>query len=188
MQGNLLMNKRQETDAVRRAISGDPGAWEQLYHHHKPTVHAWCWQMTRNPADADELTQEIFMRAFLGLSRFRKQAKLKTWLYRVTVNCVLMHRRKPHHRELSHDVASMNKDDFGTTADVCDSISGPTIERLILQQAMDGLPIEKRAVFVLHEFFGMTHREIGRRLSLSVANSKCRLRRARLNLRQALAS
>src|SRR5690348_12308438 len=99
------MSDVQETDLIDRVSKGDDRAWQQFYREHKPIVHSWCWKMTHNPADADDLTQEVFLRTFLRLSTFRRQAKLRTWLYRVTVNCVLMYRRRPQWREISWEGA-----------------------------------------------------------------------------------
>lgn len=81
-------------DIVNLAKKGDPEAWDNLYRRHRSTVHSWCWEMTRNSADADDLTQEVFLRLFLGLATFRGTAQLRTWLHRITVKCVLMHWRK----------------------------------------------------------------------------------------------
>jgi RNA polymerase sigma factor (sigma-70 family) len=100
-----------------------------------------------------------------------------------------MYKRKPQQREVSWDGARANGDRSLTLSAELDHFpSTPNIDRLILQEAIQKLPRHKRAVFMLHEVSGMTHREIGKKLNLTVENSKCRLLRARMKLRQALAS
>jgi RNA polymerase sigma-70 factor (ECF subfamily) len=180
------MTRLQETETIQRASTGDSAAWEQLYYQHRPSVRSWCWQMTHNSADADDLTQEVFLRFFLGLATFRHEAKLRTWLYRVTVNCVLMYRRKSQAREVA--CGSLMNDDgsFHNKPEFLTRISTPNIDSLVLRQAIDTLPIERRSVLVLHDISGMSHGDIAERLCLSVENSKRRLRRARLQLRGVL--
>ncbi len=80
-----------EAELIRRAQHGDGGAFGFLFEKHKARVYALCLRMTRNTAEAEDLTQEAFLHVFRKLAAFRAESALSTWLYRVTVNTVLMH-------------------------------------------------------------------------------------------------
>jgi RNA polymerase sigma-70 factor, ECF subfamily len=84
-------------DAITRAQRGDPAAFESLYKAHSRRVYSVCLRMIRNPADAEDLTQQAFLQVFRKIGTFRGESGFSTWLHRVTVNVVLMHlrRKKP---------------------------------------------------------------------------------------------
>src|SRR5215467_10784481 len=81
-------------DLVRRAQHGDTDAFSSLFRLHRERVYAVCLRMTRNPAEAEDLTQEAFIQVLRRISLFRGDSAFSTWLYRVAVNTVLMHFRK----------------------------------------------------------------------------------------------
>ena len=180
-------NETTEAEMMRRASSGDQEACERLYHRHSSSVRSWCWRITRNVADAEDLTQEVFMRLFVKLPTFRHESTLRTWLYRVAVNCALMHLRQRKRAAISlpgifelETAMSVGK------LKLQNSTPTSASERLMISQAVDTLPFGKRSVFIMHDISGFSHKEIAECLSLSIENSKCRLRRARLELRSAL--
>jgi len=129
-----------ESEAIRLACNGDPGAFERLYGSHIRRVHRMCARMTGNPSEAEDLAQEVFLRVFLTLHSFRGESSFSTWLYRLTFNVVLMGIRKKRHSEISLD------------AQVEEGISRPVIElsadarlsampdRINLNRAIDRLP------------------------------------------------
>lgn len=181
------MDSMHEADLINRARTGDAVAWDRLYRQHKASVESWCWQMTHNHADAEDLSQEVFTRLFLHLTGFRGRAKLRTWLYRITLNCVLMCKRKARHRQILLDRGVTSGNSLLTlSTGVSRFTSTPNVEALIVQQAIQKLPTQKRAVLLLHEVSGLSHREIGRKLNLTIENSKFSLRKARLELRDNL--
>ncbi len=83
-----------EAEAIRQAKEGDPAAFERLYKKHSRHVYCLCLRMIRNPAEAEDLTQQAFLQVFRKIGTFRGDSGLATWLYRVTVNVVLMHLRR----------------------------------------------------------------------------------------------
>jgi len=89
--------ERSEGEAIARARHGDAGAFEYLYKAHCRHVYSVCLRMIRNPAEAEDLTQQTFLQVFRKIGTFRGESGFSTWLHRVTVNVVLMHlrRRKP---------------------------------------------------------------------------------------------
>jgi len=179
----------EEMYMICRAREGDAGAYEHLYREYAATVRSWCWHMTRNTADADDLAQEVFMRLFLSLPTFKCKSKLRTWLYRVAVNCALMQLRQRKRRIPSLSAILPREADRDNAEPRLDPIVPPSArERVIMMQAVNALTPAKRSVFIMHDMSGFTHKEIAQHLRLSLEGSKCRLRRARIELRSVLAA
>ena len=107
---NRVSYTYQNPDAslVKRAQQGDAEAFEALFRAHKSMVYSVCWRMTTNLAKAEDLTQDVFLQVFRRLSTFRSDAAFSTWLYRLTVNTVLMHFRKKRVEEVSLDQTERN--------------------------------------------------------------------------------
>jgi len=171
-----------ERDLVERAVGGDVEAFEELYRVNVGRVYALCLRMAGDPALAEELAQEAFVRAWQKLSSFRGASAFSTWLHRVTVNVVLGHRRSATRREAR--VRSVG-DDF--PRDVAGRQPGMA-ESIDLERAISSLPDGARMVFILHDVEGFRHREISRSMGIAVGTSKAQLHRARKLLRKALTS
>jgi RNA polymerase sigma factor (sigma-70 family) len=173
-----------ETEMMHRACNGDQDAYERLYHRHLPSVRAWCLRITRNFADAEDISQEVFMRLFLKLPAFRRESSLRSWLYRVAVNCALMHLRKRGQPSPSLEaVLEVETSLLAVKLDRRNTSTASASQGLIIDEAVGALPLKKRSVFILHDVSGFRHKEIAERLSLSIESSKSRLRRARRELR-----
>src|SRR5436190_117178 len=84
---------------ARAVASGDIGALGELYVKHYRQVYAVCFNMTRNPAEAEDLTQDVFVHLVRKIGSYRGESRFSTWLHRLTVNLVLMHMRRPSRRE-----------------------------------------------------------------------------------------
>jgi RNA polymerase sigma-70 factor (ECF subfamily) len=177
-----------EINLVREALDGDADAFASLFHLHKHRVFAVCLRMTNNTAEADDLTQEVFIQAFRKLSTFRGESALSTWLYRLAVNTALMHLRRHLHRQVSlddvggHDGAGLTRREHGRPDDRLRS----SIDRIALVRALEALPHGYRTIFELHEIRGYGHREIARLLHCSVGNSKSQLHKAKERIRECL--
>src|SRR5205814_624378 len=89
-----------EAEAIRQAKDGDAAAFEYLYKAHCRHVNSVCLRMIRNPADAEDLTQQAFLQVFRKIATFRGESVFSTWLHRVTVNVVLMHLRQKKPTEI----------------------------------------------------------------------------------------
>src|SRR5215468_2937612 len=83
-----------EPEAILRAKDGDASAFEYLYKAHSKRVFSICLRMLKNTSEAEDLTQQVFLRLFRKIGTFRGDSSLSTWLHRVTVNAVLMHLRQ----------------------------------------------------------------------------------------------
>lgn len=167
-----------ETLDARAASAGDEGAFERLYRRHVARIHTLVRRMA-GPELADEITQDVFVRAWDKLSTFRAEAAFGTWLYRLAVNVVLSRRRS----ERSERAALL---DDASAIEMEASRQAPTGLRLDLEAAMARLPEGARQIFVLHDVEGWTHEEIAEQLGLVPGTSKSQLSRARAALRSML--
>ncbi len=177
-----------EASLVQRAQRGDEEAFEALYQAHKKRVYSVCLQMTKNIADAEDLTQEAFLQVFRSINSFRGDSAFSTWLYRIAVNTVLMklrRRKAPPLVSLDEPVSSQStslKREVGR-ADL--NLNG-VVDRIALGRAMEELPAGCRQIFDLHEVEGYQHHEIAGILECSIGNSKSQLHKAKMKMRDVL--
>jgi RNA polymerase sigma-70 factor, ECF subfamily len=152
-----------------------------LYERHHRRVYAVCLGMTRNKAQAEDLTHEVFVHLVRKIGSFRGDSRFSTWLHRLTVNLVLMHfRRRESRQEHSHEII---EDRLFTLQRNHQPINAQLIDRMALRSALRQLPSGCRAVFVLFEIGGYKHDEIATMLGCSSGTSKSQLHRARMKLR-----
>ena len=166
------------TDDVALAARGDVRAFERVYREHLPRVHALVRRMTAG-RDADELTQDVFVRAWQKLSSFRGDSAFGTWLHRLAVNVVIERFRTEATRRQRH---LDGEEIFERMA----SLPGSGDLAIDLDQAVSHLPDGAREIFVLHDVQGYKHREIADLLDISAGTSKAQLHRARMILRRHL--
>jgi len=171
-----------EATLVDRAARGHVDAFEELYRANSGRIYVLCLRMTGDPALAEELAQEAFVRAWQKLGSFRGASAFSTWLHRVTVNVVLGHRRSAARRETR---LQMVGDDYPGDAVARETWPAESID---LERAIASLPDGARTVFVLHDVEGYRHREIAHLTGIAVGTSKAQLHRARKILRKALTS
>ena len=171
-----------EKDLVRRALGGDVAAFEQLYRENERRVFALCLRMSSDASLAEELTQDVFVRAWRKLDSFRGDSAFSSWLYPIAVNTALSERRARVRRTsrvfTTDDLTAFEKAPEERRA-------GPEA-RFDLEAAMKGLPPGARSVFVLHDVEGLKHQEIAEKMGIAVGTSKAQLHRARALLREAL--
>ncbi|MBK8250619.1 MAG: RNA polymerase sigma factor [Gemmatimonadetes bacterium] len=169
-----------EAPDVALAASGDRRAFERLYRAHQNRVFSVCARMVGDRNQAEELTQDVFVRAWDKLSQFRGEAAFGTWLHRLAVNVVLNARKSDGRvrARLSDDEEAMDR--------VPAPGGAPMGTSLDLEAAIAALPPGARRIFVLHDVEGYKHEEIGEMLSITAGGSKAQLHRARMLLREAL--
>jgi RNA polymerase sigma-70 factor, ECF subfamily len=175
-----------EGEAIQRAQHGDEAMFEYLYRLHSPRVYAICLRMVRDVAQAEDLTQEAFLLLFRKIHTFRGESAFPTWLYRLTVNLVLMHLRKRSLQTVSIDATSDPHDETsspGIDAGAPDLLIEGALDRINLERCMERLPVGYRTMFVLHDVQGYEHREIAEMRGRSVGDSKSQLHKARMRLR-----
>jgi RNA polymerase sigma-70 factor (ECF subfamily) len=176
-----------EKQLVQQAQSGDERAFARLYQIHKRRVLAVCWRITREKTEAEDCAQEAFLQCFLQISSFRGESALSTWLYRLTVNVVLMRLRAKHGKPLSMETSGSSDDSsespLSNAFPVEDLRLTGTTDRITIHRALGELPPGYRRVFLLHDVEGKAHSEIARELGCSIGNSKSQLHQARHRLR-----
>ena len=165
---------------VALAAAGDRGAFERLYRANAGRVFAICVRMAGDRTAAEELTQDVFVRAWQKLEQFRGEASFSTWLHRLAVNVVLNARKQQGRQRARHDEMDEESADFAQPA-----LPVPGM-RLDLEAAIATLPAGARKVFVLHDVEGYTHEEIAEMTGVTTGATKSQLHRARMLLREAL--
>ena len=168
---------------VALAASGDRIAFERLYRAHVNRVFSICTRMCGSRTRGEELTQDVFVRAWEKLPQFRGDAQFSTWIHRVAVNIALTDRKneaKSRQRMVEDD------SETGETPLQRASVSPGYGDRMDITAAMEKLPRGARQIFVLHDIEGYKHEEIAEMCGITAGGSKAQLHRARLLLREAL--
>jgi RNA polymerase sigma-70 factor (ECF subfamily) len=158
-------------------------AFEQLYHMHRRRVYSLCLRLVGNAADAEDLTQEVFLHLYRKIGSFRGDAAFTTWLHRLTTNLVLMHLRR---RRSNHEPMDDVQVKALLEAHRTDGGMSRIVDRIALERALMALPLGYRTILVLHDIEGYGHEEIARMLGVTVGTTKSQLHKARLRLRRLL--
>ena len=169
---------------------GDAGAFEELYRRHKGGLYRFVLRSVRDRAVAEELYQEVWMRAIEARGRYEVQAKFSTWLYTIAHNRLVDHWRK---RGLALVSLDQERDDGAAIDPPADPGYDP--QRIIeakqglkkFARALAALPPAQRAAFLMHEEAGMSVAEIARATGTNEEAAKSRLRYATSKLKEALA-
>jgi RNA polymerase sigma-70 factor, ECF subfamily len=169
---------RAVTDDVALAAAGDTSAFERLYRTHVARIHSLTRRMLGSH-DADEVTQDIFVRTWQKLGQFRGDSQFSTWLHRLAVNVVIERRRSyaVQRERMSDDPLALD------TVTVAPPRADLTVD---FEAAIERLPDGAREIFVLHDVQGYKHREIAAMLGIASGTSKRQLHRARMLLRKHL--
>ncbi len=160
-----------------------------LYRKYERRVYRQCYRMLGNPEDAEDLTQEVFLQLFRKAHTFRGEANFSTWLYRLTVNMVLMQlRRRRRWREAvsSTDLAPGSDEAISDVLTLASTQQAPAtnmLDKIGLDSAIAGLSSGYREIFLLHDLEGYRHDEIAKLLGISEGTSKSQLHKARNRLR-----
>jgi RNA polymerase sigma-70 factor (ECF subfamily) len=176
----------EESDLIARAAKGETAAFRALYQRHRGDVARLVYRMLSGSADVEDVVQEVFVQIFRSLKDFRGQSKFSTWVHRVAVNVVLMHRRAARSRptyteELPHEHTA---DHDGVTPDE-DADRRARVR--VFAKLLDRLAEKKRTVFVLHELEGITPQEIAKIVGAPVLTVRTRLFYARRELEAMMA-
>jgi RNA polymerase sigma-70 factor, ECF subfamily len=168
---------------INSALSGEQmSGFDELYRKHYRRVYSICLRMTGNVAEAEDLTQEVFIQLHRKLGSFRGESAFTTWLHRLTVNQVLMHFRKRSVKsELTTDDGEIPD---SIDPDTINPEAMPIVDRISIESAISQLPPGYRTAFILHDVEGYEHEEIAKILGCSPGTSKSQLHKARLKLRR----
>ncbi|MBI2391089.1 MAG: RNA polymerase sigma factor [Deltaproteobacteria bacterium] len=168
---------------VARSREGDRGAFRKLFERHRNDVARLAYRMVGPRPDLEDLVQEVFVQVHKSLRDFRGEARFSTWLHRVTVNVVLMHRRAEKSRPvLTEELPA------GTLEDTSSSLPDAEVERRTRIAAffrlVEEIAEKKRVVFVLHDLEGMAPSEIAEVVDAPILTVRTRLFYARRELEE----
>jgi RNA polymerase sigma-70 factor, ECF subfamily len=167
-----------EAALIQRARRGDSHAFERLYREYSGRVYGLCLRMTRDPAAAEDCTQEAFINAWRALDRFETRSAFGTWMHRIAVNVVLGKRRRVSYgteTTLESEVLEATEWSFDTP-----------VEEGEIEAAIAKLPEGARDVLVLSGIYGYSHIETAQMLGLAEGTCKAQLHRARKLLAERL--
>ena len=177
-----------DTDLVKLAVNGDKKALQNLIVRHQLFIYNLALKMTKSVEDAEDLTQEVFIKAITALAKFEGKSKFKTWLYRITVN---------HFLNTKKSKAELKTTDFETYFNSIDNIPNHTLttdEQNLLTDSIEEIRInctagmllcldrEQRMIYILGEMFDIDHNLGSEILGISAGNFRIRLMRARQDL------
>jgi RNA polymerase sigma-70 factor (ECF subfamily) len=171
-------------DLVAQCQAGDREAFRALFRKHRNDVARLVHRMLGSSSDLDDVVQEVFLQVYRSISDFRGNARFSTWLYRVTVNVVLMHRRASRSRPVFEELPAVR-----TPSDprpLPDEQVARRARVAAFKRLLDRLSDKKRLVFVLHELEGIAPSEIARIVGAPVLTVRTRLFYARRELAQML--
>jgi RNA polymerase sigma-70 factor (ECF subfamily) len=165
-----------------RAIGAptDKVDFERIYRENVGRVYALCLRLSADPARAEELTQDVFVRAWRKLDTFRGESAVSSWLHRIAVNTVFQAQRSENRRQ-ARELKGRARSPLSRG-----SVAASPGLALDLERSIARLPPGARNVFVLHDIEGYKHREIAELTGLAVGTLKAQLHRARRLLREAL--
>ncbi|MDP9151298.1 MAG: sigma-70 family RNA polymerase sigma factor [Myxococcota bacterium] len=174
-----------EDRLIARAAGGDTAAFRLLYDRHRVDVARLVYRMLGPRSDLDDVIQEVFVQVYKSLKDFRAQSKFSTWLHRVTVNVVLMHRRAARSRPVFSEEPPA--DTLVRSDEIAPDEDAERRERVrAFGRLLARLADKKRIVFVLHELEGVAPNEIAQIVGAPVLTVRTRLFYARRELEELL--
>ncbi len=172
-----------EQGEISRSLQGDHEAFESLVRRYQRMIYALSYRMSGSAADAEDLTQEVFIRSYRELGNFRADAKFSSWLYRIAVNQCLNWRKRSTRREQIHqDWHADNANDFAADSETTSALAQQVSE------ALQKLHPKQRAAIVLTTYEGMNHAEAARVLGCSETTVSWRIFAGRSKLKRLLKS
>lgn len=181
-----------DNDLIEKFRKGCQSSFEELISRYETKAHNLAMRLTRNAEDAEEVLQDVFVTVYRKIDGFEGKAKFSSWLYRITVNAAFMKLRKRRQdqsvplEDLAPNVQNKAISQQFTTLAMCDSLTMNNEIKDALEGAISKLPDDYRAVFVLRDIDGLSNKEVGQILNLSIPAVKSRLHRSRLMLRKRL--
>ncbi len=178
-----------EANLIERCLGGEQGAWEELVQMHTKRVYAICYRFTNSGSEAQDLTQDVFLRIFRTLGSFRAgEGSFSVWLTRLTRNLLVDHYRRTKHERVTdaiEDKLTVLEEKTGQHSRTDGMLAGREAGEL-LQAALQKLSPELREAVILRDLQEMEYREIARVLSVPEGTVKSRLNRGRAELAKAL--
>jgi len=168
-------------EALINASKGDMKAFEDIYKATSGFVYSIAFRIVSSRADAEDITQEVFLKIYNNLKSFKFRSSFKTWVYRIAANAAINSYRKTSKemsRRVDYDVAIKTVGSSGGTEEAVERIDN---ER-ILVTLLNRLNADQRACIVLREIQGLSYKEISDVLGININTVRSRLKRARIAL------
>jgi RNA polymerase sigma-70 factor (ECF subfamily) len=187
-----MVDQKTDEQLVAEFNSGNILAYEELIQRYAGKAYSLAQRLTRNPEDAEEVLQDVFVTVYRKLSKFEGKSTFSSWLYRVTVNASFMKlRRRKHDNNISVEevLPQILNGALARQSNSCTEADKVTEQHQLseaLEEAIGRLPDEYRPVFILRDVDGLSSREVGKILNISVPAVKSRLHRSRMMLRRRL--
>ncbi|MEM8816267.1 MAG: RNA polymerase sigma factor RpoE [Pseudomonadota bacterium] len=179
-----MSNESTDTKLVRRVQKGDKGAFDLLVLKYQHKIVNLVMRYVRDQEQAQDITQEAFIKAYRALPRFRGDSAFYTWLYRIAVNTAKNHLAAQRRRPLDIELDLQDPEQYGLHAKLkeTDTPEGVTISEELkstVEKAIQALPDDLRTAIVLRELDGMSYEEIAQTMECPVGNVRSRIFRAR---------
>ena len=182
------MHKKDDLNLINRFKDGDASAFDEIIFKYQDKIYNLCRHILGNSHDAEDAAQDVFLKAYQNLNKFKPDSSLYTWLYRIAVNTCIDYRRKP----LFESLLKTSKE--GDVFAVDRPADSPSPERLYeskqisnaIQLALGRLSKKLRTVIVLKEIEGLSYEEMAEVLDVSIGTVKSRISRAREELKKLL--
>ncbi len=174
---------------VKKSISGDIDAFEELIKDYKKMAYNIALRVLRNKEDAEDISQEALIKVFKNISSFNMKSSFKVWLYRIVMNTCLDFKRKKSIISYSID-KPLENDESEMMQEIADNTYNPDIviqnelESQMLYESIDSLDDDFRIVIVLRDLQGLSYKDIASVLSCNEGTVKSRLNRARNKLKE----
>jgi RNA polymerase sigma-70 factor (ECF subfamily) len=175
----------QESELIEAAQSGDRHAFDEIVRRTYVDLFTLAVRLTGNEEDARDVVQDAYLRAWRGIGKFRGDAQLGTWLYRITANCASTHLSRRRRTRTEPLLAGFDPVESHLEAQP-EAATESHLDLVRIAEAVDALPAKLRAVVVLKDVYGLPHEAIADELGISVSAAKVRLHRARKRLRDAV--
>lgn len=182
-----------ENELIKRAQSADPEAFCLLAKGYERRIYLLAFHYCHNPQDAEDLSQEVWLKAYQALGSFRGDSTFYTWLRKITINCFLNHQRarRFNWRGQTTDITLLEVDSIAGDEHLASSSNSETTlhNRILVQrvmQALSELTPPQRLIFLLKHHEGMTYEEIAKAVGCSTGTAKKSVFRAVAKLREHL--
>ncbi len=187
------IDSQEDFALVRAARKGDQDAFGKLVQKYQHKIYSLAYSMVGNHNDADDLAQEIFLKTFRNIKKFRFKSSFYTWLYRIAVNTIITRRKKLRgdtHLELKPQILDVEGSPYLSSrlgGEKGDEKADIREMKEDIRRAIDTLPEKQRTAVIMHDIEGLPHNEIARVLSCSEGTVRSRLHYARRHLQEELA-
>jgi RNA polymerase sigma-70 factor (ECF subfamily) len=180
-----------DQELIRKIAEKDPSAFETIVLRYRSLVLNTCRRLLKNPQQAEDAAQDVFLQVYKSAKKFRFESKLSTWIYRITVNRCLSIIRRDKREQWFHNITAVveNESEIESLQPVSagktpDKVLEDKENKNILDEALDSLPPNQKAALVLHKYENKSYREVSDILGISLSATEARIHRAKNSLRK----